>query len=211
MTDMKSSDSVKRRYRGTVQAEVAELTRQRLFEATIALYVEFPLDQITLNQVAERAGVTVQTILRHYKTKEGLIYAVAKHLGEEITQQRDEAPVGDIQGALKNLMEHYESVGRIPLRSLALEGRFPEIDEFLKEGRTYHRAWVERVFAPFIVRAGEIDRERLIAQLVTLCDVYTWKLLRLDIGLTREQTELAIYEMLTALLGKKNLLIEGEM
>jgi AcrR family transcriptional regulator len=208
---MKSSPPTKRHYRGTVQAEVAELTRQRLFEATIALYVEYPLDQITLNQVAERAGVTVQTILRHFKSKEGLIYAVASQLSKKVTQQRDEAPVGDIRGALKNLIEHYETVGRIPLRSLALEGRFPEIDSFLNEGRAYHRRWVERVFAPFIMRAREIDRERLIAQLVALCDVYTWKLLRLDTGLTQEQTELAMYEMLIALLDKKKLLVEGDM
>lgn len=209
MANTKSLTSAKRRYRGTVQAEVAELTRQRLFGATIALYLEFASDDITLNQIADHAGVTVQTILRHFKTKQGLFDAVTRHHGEKISQQRDEAPVGDIAGALKNLMEHYETVGRIPLRSLALEGRSPEIDRLLERGRAYHRAWVERVFAPFIMRAEETDRERLIAQLVTLCDVYTWKLLRLDIGLTRDQSELAMYEMLTALLGKKNLLAEG--
>ncbi|MCL4879284.1 MAG: TetR/AcrR family transcriptional regulator [Anaerolineae bacterium] len=202
---------MKRHYRGTVQAEVAELTRQRLFDAAIALYLEFPLDQITLNQVAERAGVTVQTILRHFKTKDGLFYAAGKQLAEKIMQQRDEAPVGDIQGALRNLIEHYEAVGQIPLRSLALEGRSTEIDGYVKEGRDYHRAWVERVFAPFIGRVGEMDRERFVAQLVTLCDVYTWKLLRLDAGLTREQTELAMNEMLTALLAAKNLIDEGRI
>lgn len=207
MTNTDSSE--KRQYRSTVQAEVAELTRQRVHEATIALYVEFPLDQITLNQVAERAGVTVQTILRHYKNKEGLIYAVGKKLGEEIYHQRDAAPVGDVEGLLDNLMEHYESIGRISLRSLGLEGRTAEIDEFLREARTYHRNWVKRVFEPYIARADASEQEILIAQLVVICDVYTWKLLRLDSGLTREQTELALYEMITALLEKKNLLLEG--
>lgn len=207
MTNTKSS--AKRQYRSTVQAEVAELTRQRLHEATLALYIEFPLDQITLNQVAERAGVTVQTILRHYKNKEGLIYAVGKKLGDEIFQQRDAAPVGDLEGLLANLMEHYESIGRISLRSLGLEGRTAEIDEFLREARTYHRNWVKRVFEPYIARAEVDEQEILIAQLVVICDVYTWKLLRLDSGLTREQTELALYEMITALLEKKNLLLEG--
>jgi len=194
---------MKRHYRATAQAEIAERTRQRLYEAAIALYMEFPLDQITLNQIAERAGVTVQTLLRHFKTKEGLFFSVASQLAEIFTRQRDEAPVGDIQAAVANLMEHYETVGRIPLRNLALEGRSPQIDEFLQQGRAYHRAWVERVFAPFIAQSEEEGQERLTAQLIVLCDVYTWKLLRHDMGLSREQTELAIYEMLIAVLEKK--------
>lgn len=206
---MKSPTSAKRHYRGTVQAEVAELTRQRIFDAALALFMEQPLDTITFNQVAERAGVTVQTILRHFKSKEGLFSATSKYSTQQVIRQREEAPVGDITGALNNLMQHYETVGRMALRTLVLEGHSPEVDEMIKQGRAYHRAWVESVFAPFIARDGEPDRERLTAQLVTLCDVYTWKLLRLDTGLTREQTELALYEMITALFAKKNLLTEG--
>jgi AcrR family transcriptional regulator len=200
----------KRHYRGTVQAQISELTRQCLCDAALALYQEKPLDAITLKEIAERAGVTVQTILRHFQSKEGLFAVVATSLEEKVTQQREVAPVGDITGALNNLIDHYESVGLISLRSLTLEGRFLQIDETLKIGREYHRRWVERVFAPFIVRSEESERGRLIAQLVTLCDVYTWKLLRFDAVLTREQTELAMYEMLSALFEKKNLLSEGE-
>jgi AcrR family transcriptional regulator len=208
VTDGKSPTSAKRRYRGTVQAEVAELTRKRIFDAAIALYTEYLVDDITLKMIAERADVTVQTILRHFKSKEGLFSAGSKYLGEKIREQRGEAPVGDIAGALNNLMEHYETVGRIPLRMLALEGHSPETDASLRQGRNWHRHWVERVFAPYIARAEEPDRERLTAQLVTICDVYTWKLLRLDAGLTREETELAMYEMLTALFEKKKLLTD---
>jgi len=200
----------KRHYRGTIQAQISELTRQRLFDVTLALYQEKPFDAITLNEIAERAGVTVQTILRHFRSKEGLLSALGTSFGDKVTQQRGEAPVGNIAGALNNLIDHYEIVGLISLRSLSLEGRFLQIDEFIKSGRDFHRAWVERVFAPFIARSKEGERGRLIAQLVTICDVYAWKLLRLDAVLTREQTELAMYEMLTALFEKKNLLSERE-
>ena len=40
-----------------------------------------------------------------------------------------------------------------------------------------------------------------LAQLVAICDVYTWKLLRRDAGLDRPTTERAILEMLRPLLG----------
>jgi hypothetical protein len=36
-----------------------------------------------------------------------------------------------------------------------------------------------------------------MAQFVAICDVYTWKLLRLDAGLSRRQAAVALVEMLT--------------
>ena len=38
------------------------------------------------------------------------------------------------------------------------------------------------------------------AELVAICDLYTWKLLRRDLGLSRRQTEDAIREMLEGIL-----------
>jgi hypothetical protein len=40
-----------------------------------------------------------------------------------------------------------------------------------------------------------------LALLIATCDVYFWKLLRRDLGLSREQTELAVIEAITALEG----------
>ena len=45
-----------------------------------------------------------------------------------------------------------------------------------------------------------VARDRRLAQLVAVCDVYTWKLLRRDAGLDRKSTELAMVELLTPLL-----------
>ena len=46
----------------------------------------------------------------------------------------------------------------------------------------------------------DVEHQRRLAQLVAVCDVYTWKLLRRDAGLSRDQTELAIVELLNPLL-----------
>jgi hypothetical protein len=40
----------------------------------------------------------------------------------------------------------------------------------------------------------------LRAQLVAVCDVYTWRLLRRQSGLSRRQTELALTELLEGVL-----------
>ena len=41
-----------------------------------------------------------------------------------------------------------------------------------------------------------VERKRRLGQLVAVCDVYVWKLLRHDAGLSRRQTELALVELL---------------
>lgn len=190
----------KRPYRGHVQAEVAALTAQRILQAAFELYEEQWLDQITLDQIAERAGVTVQTVIRRFGSKEQLLAAAGQQAYAQARQQRDEAPVGDISGAIGDLLAHYEAVGKRVLRSLAQEERDPALHQMMEEDRLAYRQWVERVFAPFLASSDDQRRARLVAQLVAITDVYVWKLLSQDMGLSREQTELALQELVRALL-----------
>ena len=193
----------KRSDRGHVQAEVRALTRQRIIEAMIALYIESWIDQITLDQVAKHAGVTVQTVLRHFGTKEALIGAAGRQVNEAENARRGHIPVSDLDGAIAYLIDHYETVGDQVLRGLAQEGRYPEIAVSMEEGRIGHRAWVARVFSSYLEPRSGTDRDRLLAQLVAVCDVYMWKLLRRQAGLSREQTALAIRELLLPLLADR--------
>jgi AcrR family transcriptional regulator len=193
----------KRRYRGHIQAEIAALTAQRIMQAMLALFEEAWLDQITLEQVAAHAGVTVQTILRRFGSKEKLMAAAGQEAYASAMQRRSETPVGDIFGAVRTMVAHYEVAGTRLLRALAQEERDPQFHTIVDAGRVAHRQWVERVFTPFLVTHEEQKRERLLAQLVAITDVYTWKLLRRDASLSHEQTELALQEMIEALFERK--------
>ena len=195
-----SAPATKRRYRGTVQAEVAALTRQRILDAALALYAEKWIDEVTLEQVAAGGGVTVQTVIRHFGSKEGLFEAAAREAYIQAQRQRDKAPAGDIAGAVRNLVEHYEEVGDRVLRALAQEERYPALRPMMDAGRRGHRAWVERTLHTFLASHDERMRERLLAELVAVTDVYVWKLLRRDLGLSRAATEHALQEMVSALL-----------
>lgn len=166
-------------------------------EATIELGPELLTDQATLDDVAARAGVTVQTVLRRFGSKEELISAAAEELTSRVEAQRNEAPVGDIAGAVRNLVGHYEETGENTLRLLAQEDRYPEIRTYTDRGRAMHYGWVGRTFAPFLEERA--DRERLRAEIIAVCDLYVWKILRRDLGFSRAQTEIALVEMLTAL------------
>jgi AcrR family transcriptional regulator len=201
----KSMSIRKNNYHSPVREEAEAQTHQRIIAAALALYTEQWLDQITLEQIATRAGVSVQTVLRHFGSAENLIIAAGRAANDRAIQQRQAPPVGDIPGAIAQLMDHYEDMARTGLRTLALEGRFPELDAFLVEGRQKHQEWVERVFFPYLNQVPKKNRQRLKVQLASLCDIYMWKLLCVDGGLARQQAESALKEMVTALLARKGL------
>ena len=171
-------------------------------EATIELHSERFFDQVSLEDIAERAGVTVRTVIRRFGSKERLIKAAAEEGERRVTHQRYQAPIGDIKGAINNLMDHYEEWGDTALRLLAQEERVPAFRSITEAGRAFHYEWVERTFAPLLAKCTGEERRRLLAELIAVCDVYFWKLLRRDLGLSREQTELAIRETILALKGE---------
>jgi hypothetical protein len=63
-------------------------------------------------------------------------------------------------------------------------------------GRRFHWQWVERTFAPLLDGLSAREQRRRTAALVAVTDVYTWKLLRRDLGLSRAETERVLIEMI---------------
>jgi AcrR family transcriptional regulator len=179
-----------------VRAEAAAATAERILDAAVAVFWELPTDKISLDEVGRRAGVTVQTVIRRFGGREGLVAAAAQRESDNIRSHRLQAPVGDVAEAVHVLVDHYEALGDRVLKMLAEEERIPGLRDIADGGRAVHREWCERVFAPLLSGMRRADRERRLAQLVAICDVYTWKLLRRQAGLTRRQTELALVELL---------------
>jgi AcrR family transcriptional regulator len=189
-----------RPYRQGARAESAAATGERILDAASEIFWERPTDQISLEEIARRAGVTVQTVIRRFGGKDGLFAAAGEREAHKVRAQRDRAVAGDPAGAVRVLVEHYETLGDRVLRLLAEEDRIPALRDIAEQGRVYHREWCARVFAPALAGRSGVEHRRRLAQLVAVCDVYTWRLLRRDAGLSRRQTEIALVEMLQPLL-----------
>jgi AcrR family transcriptional regulator len=189
----------KRRYRMSVRAKRSEATAARIRSEALKLFVSRSYDEVTLAEIAKAAGVTVPTLLAHFGRKEDLFVAACEDWGGQVVEQRDKAPVGDHAGAVHNLLDNYETDGEHVLHLLTEEHRFPAVRAMTDRGRRHHRDWVERVFAPSLDRLKNPQRERLVPQLVVTTDLLTWKQLRLDMGLSRQRTEVAIVGMIDAL------------
>src|SRR4051794_41789944 len=73
-----------RSYRQGRRAEAAHARTEAIMEAAVELYKERPFEQITLADVAERAGVGLQTLIRRVQTKDGLVRAANEWTAERI-------------------------------------------------------------------------------------------------------------------------------
>jgi AcrR family transcriptional regulator len=182
------------------RAASANATGERILDAAVEAFWEGPTVQLSLDDIAKRAGVTVQTVIRRFGGKDGVIAAAVERETAKVEATRDPARVTSPADAIRQLVDHYEAMGDQVIQMLAEEVRTPALRQVTESGRRSHRTWCERVFAGALVPLAGRTRDRRLAQLVAVCDVYTWKLLRRGSGLSRKQTELALLELLEPLL-----------
>jgi len=177
-----------RSYQQSARAQSTEDTGRRIIDGFLARLMEQWFDEITLDQIAADAGVTVQTVVRRFGGKEGLLTEAVKTLGAQITAQRT-APPGDIDRSVENLIGDYEKTGDGIIRLLALEQRHPALKTVLDFGRGEHHRWVSIVFAEFLKKLDAATRQRALDALIIVTDVYTWKLLRRQMSRSVRATE----------------------
>ncbi len=174
--DMKS-----RKYDMGARQQAKSATRDAIIKAAIDTFMAERSFAITLPTVAERANVTVKTVLRHFGSRDGLVDAATSQIYDEVMAERTPPP-DDLAAALGVLIAHYERMGDVVLAMLAddTDARAVRMN---RGGRRAHRQWVETVFADRLPESTSA-RSRLVDVLVVATDVYAWKLLRLDRGLS---------------------------
>jgi AcrR family transcriptional regulator len=196
VTDMKST----RTYTMTARARATAETRRRILQAFVDEHLQRLVGDIALSDVANRAGVSVQTVLRHFGTRAALVdQAIA--FAQQAVVERRRTPVGDVPGAVRTIVEHYEQDGDHVLLMLAQEATEPLMSRITTQGKQLHRDWVAEVFAPYL-SAADAQRNEVVDLLVVATDVYTWKLMRRDRGLDRTSTEERMTSLVRAVLDR---------
>ena len=198
---MAAASTRKRRYRMVARAEAVAATRARILAAAWRSFSDDVYEDVRLSDIASDAGVSVQTVHSAFGTKDQLFVAAwTRAIGPEGVR-RDRAPVGDVPQAVRLLYDSYELQGDASLRILAEEDRIPAIREMTDAGRAWHRAWVERTFAPLLTGSRGRARECRLAALVVATDILVWRLLRREMGLGRATAERIVIEMVTSTKG----------
>jgi AcrR family transcriptional regulator len=166
----------RRRYDNASRAAAAQQTRERMMQATVELFYEHTYDEVTFARVAQRSGVSPQTVVLHFKTKDNLVAEVSKWWRPREEGLR-ETPSGDPFEAAAKIVARYELSGKAVMHVLAIEESVPGVQPILRNGRKSHRDWVEHTFGKRLAKSGAL-RERQVLQLVVAYDIYTWSILR---------------------------------
>jgi AcrR family transcriptional regulator len=180
------------------RADAVVATRERIVTVAVGLFYEHAYEDVTLAGIAKAAGVSHQTVLNHFESKDGVVLAVAELLKTETRSARYEAAPGDVAGAVKALVGDYERMGDANFRWAASD-RFAILAELLDEARQSHQQWLVAMFGAQLP-ASPAARRRAVSALHVATDVYSWKLLRRDLGLSRAETEKTMATLVAAIL-----------
>ncbi|MEX0810950.1 MAG: TetR/AcrR family transcriptional regulator [Chitinophagales bacterium] len=194
---------VKRNYKMTKRAEQVNRNEQKILDATFSLWKQYSMHEITLDMVAENAGVTVRTILRKYGSKEGLIeYCIDNDIGK-ISHKRNVAIEGGVEQALQVLLDNYEEIGEAAIRTLAIEEELAVAKKALIKGRAFHREWCAKVFEEHLPKKNTKEYETRLHAFFAATDFYLWKLLRKDLGKSKKETYAVLWTMVEGLIKNK--------
>jgi AcrR family transcriptional regulator len=182
-----------------MRAVSATANGESILASASQLFGELRYDQVSLDDVAAQAGVTVRTVVRRFGSKESLFGAVSGERAMSIRRARDAVPAGDVPKAVKLLVGTYEDWGDEVLHLLSQERGLAGVTNTVEAGRRYHAAWVERAFSPLLGELTAAVRRRRLGQLVAVTDIYYWKVLRRDVGLSRADVEASLRELIGAI------------
>jgi len=162
----------------------SERSQKAIVDAMGALVAERP-DELTLETVAARAGVSVRTVFRHFRDTDALFEALYERFGTEAIRLGSEwTPVGSFEGDLAALIDARLRmfVYLAPLRSFARVVRLPppRVRERFAEVRSRARAQIRSIFVTHGAPLADDELEALDAWI----SLEVWERLR-DQGCTR--------------------------
>jgi AcrR family transcriptional regulator len=188
-----------RTYTMRARADAVEATRERIARAAMQRFLAEPYDDVTIASVARDAGVSHQTLLNHFESKDGLFAAAAERFSADLAASREGRATSDPQSVVALLMEQFERSGDGNVRLALLHERIEAVRTGLKQGRANHQVWLAEVFDTRLP-SDPAERRRTLAALHAATDVYTWKLLRRDLGHGRRATQRIMTDMVRAIL-----------
>ncbi|CUU53879.1 TetR family transcriptional regulator [Frankia sp. CcI49] len=191
---------VTRGYQQRQRSEAAAANTERILAAGAELFTRHPFDQVTLAMVAEHAEVGVQTVIRRFGTKDGLVRAISAWMAPQIEATRGIPDVSDPAVVAERLARHYERWGDVTDRAIRQQDASPALAEVAEAGRRAHRDWTATAFAAELEGLAPDRRHDLLGRLAAVCGVELWLVLRRDQAMSVEATRHAVADLIAACL-----------
>lgn len=173
-----------RTYRSRQRPKRSEVTRERIVQTVHDLLAEGVFNEMTVEQVADRAGVSRATLYQHFDSRLALVDAICDtfEVNPSLLAIRRAVAFDDLRGALGMIIENV--VGFWSSEEAVLEQLYgvvaidPSAQALVDRQRTDRRQEME-TFARRLRRAGELREgvsERLaLARLMVLTSFETYR------------------------------------
>lgn len=194
-----------RKYDSSNRKAQAEARRARILKCAAQLLANSTDDEFRLEDVAQAADVSVQTILRAFGSKDGLMVATLESEAPDAIDMSvfDNIQIEELDHLIITMFKIYEKIGDLVIHALAHEHRSPEFQRSLDMGRVFHKGWVSDVFAVHIQRRAPSERTALYNALLAATDIYVWKILRRDEALSFDESVATVVLTLKSLVEEK--------
>lgn len=185
------------------RSAVVERTRERIVDATVALHNEKGVAGTSMQDIAERAGVALATVYRHFPSIEDLVPACGRRnlelnpLPTEAVLDGLDTGEARVAAVVAALYAHYEAASRPYEVGLAESATLPVMARLLGEVAAHIAGLVAAATEPF-----EPDAENL-SLAVGLCDFRVWRSLT-EAGLQTDEAAGFIGQLITTALASKD-------
>lgn len=188
-----------RSYHKTARALAEEATGEAIMNSARDAFATGLFDRVTFRQIAAESGVTVQTVIRRFGTKEELFERLAEREGKRIIAEREVPADQGLPAALDALISHYERDGDMMINFIHQEHLFEPVRRIVARGRQVHREWVEKYCRDLLSGHAAQERDQILFAAIAATDLFTWKLLRRDHGLEPDSVAEIMRRMLSGL------------
>lgn len=196
---MTTSAVPKRTYRLAARAEARDFRRQRILEAAYEAFGARRYEEVTLAEVAARAGTSERTVYRLFGTKQRLLSSWLREVAPRLGPPPDPSVRNDSSAFVRVMVEFYERRGAALLNMLAQEDSVPALRPLLDWGRDQYDKGIQRCLGHLLRGFRGAARKRRQMQLVVVCDVFTWSLLRQGRKLSQAEVVGVLEDMLAFL------------
>jgi AcrR family transcriptional regulator len=185
-----------RQYRSPLRGEQQQQTRERILEAAIALIAEDGLAELTVPGVAERAGVSVRTVYRHFPAKDDLIDSVGEFRDAQFGVS---GPPTSIEQLLANTPALFEGFAArddlVRAADVSAAGR-----QIHDRARRRRAAALRKIFEEVTADLSPAEARRLVATVQVLWSTRAWLTLHDNWGMDGREAGRAAQWAITTLI-----------
>ena len=165
------------------RAETKTAATGLILDAAERLFSRELYEKVSFNRIAYESDMGIQTVIRHFPTKESLFLASMTRSLEKADKSRNYIPGQTLAQSVQQLLDYYESQGRIIIHYLDQVATNPAFAPVTQAGWEAHIRWTDILFSPHLNNGNDSD-PICKAQIEVILDIRVWELLRIRKGLS---------------------------